>query len=223
MLQVGMFVDVHTYNFVHFLHAYDWWHIPLWINWGILDAPYEASNVRLSLHYHICLPLHWIQSRVETHSPSPMSKVQEVCCLGEEHRKLMDINWKQRCGYRIFVSTSKSMVADNINITTDHGGELKVTIEQRSGEMRQCFFRCQDLEMDNILRTKSVHNLQRSQAFTSCPEKQHLYPCTGTGMFYWSHSSDGRFVCLHIPPASIPIYWTRYLPAQRCHSSFWNE
>lgn len=24
MLQVGMFVDVHTCNFVHFLHAYDW-------------------------------------------------------------------------------------------------------------------------------------------------------------------------------------------------------
>lgn len=223
VLRVGMCVDVRTCNFVHFLHVYDRWCISLWIDWGTLDAPYEASDVRLSSHYHIRLPLHWIQSRVETHSPPLMSEVQRVCHLGEEHRKSMDVNWKQRRGYRIFVSTSKSVVVDNIDITTDCSGELKVTIEQRPGEMWQCFFRCRDLEMDNILRIKSVHNPQRSQAPTSCPEKQHSYPRAGTGVFYWSRSLDGGFVRLRVPPASIPVYWARYLPAQRCYSSFWDE
>ncbi len=85
------------------------------------------------------------------------------------------------------------------------------------------FFRCWDLEMDNILRIESVHNPQRSQAPTSCPEKQHSYPHAGTGVFYWSRSLDGGFVCLRVPPASIPVYWARYLPAQRRYSSFWDE
>ncbi|KAK0243348.1 hypothetical protein EDD85DRAFT_1019463 [Armillaria nabsnona] len=222
-LRVGMFVDVRTCNFVHFLHAYDRWRVPLWIDWGTLDAPYEASDVRLLSHYRIRLPLHRIQSRVETHSPPPVSEAQRVCRLGEEHRKSMGVNWKQRRGYRIFVSASKSVVADDIDITTDRGDELKVTIEQRPGETWQCFFRRRDLETDNILRIESVHNTQRSRAPTSCPEKQHLYPRAGTGMFYWSRSSDGGFVRLRVPPASIPVYWARYLPAQRRYSSFWDK
>ncbi|KAK0456930.1 hypothetical protein EV421DRAFT_1729454 [Armillaria borealis] len=205
-LRAGMFINVCMCNFVHFLHAYDRWHVPLWIDWGTLDMPYEASN-----------------SRVETHSPLPMSEVQGICRLGEEDTKSMDVNWKQRCGYRIFVSTSKSMVADNIDITTDRGGELKVTIEQQPGETWQCFFRRRDLEMDNILRVKSVHILQSCHASPSCAEKQYLYPHTGTSVFYWRHSSDGGSVCLRILPASIPIYWARYLPSQRWYSPFWDQ
>ncbi|PBK93208.1 hypothetical protein ARMGADRAFT_1080361 [Armillaria gallica] len=71
-LRVGLFIDARTCNFTHFLHAYHWWNVPLWIDWGPLEAPYKARDVRLSSHYCIRLPPHRIQTRVSHPPPSEM-------------------------------------------------------------------------------------------------------------------------------------------------------
>ncbi|SJL02278.1 uncharacterized protein ARMOST_05604 [Armillaria ostoyae] len=40
--RVGLFVDARTCNFAHFFHVFEQCQVPLWIDWGTMDAPYHA-------------------------------------------------------------------------------------------------------------------------------------------------------------------------------------
>ncbi len=45
--------DAQTCNFADLLHIYRKCQVPLWNDWGTMDAPYYASNAVLTTHYHI--------------------------------------------------------------------------------------------------------------------------------------------------------------------------
>ncbi|KAK0439635.1 hypothetical protein EV421DRAFT_1737796 [Armillaria borealis] len=64
-VRVGLFIDAHTCNFSHFLHAYHRWQVPLWIDWGPLQTPFRAVDARLMSQYYIRLPAHRIHNLVK--------------------------------------------------------------------------------------------------------------------------------------------------------------